>query len=98
MILVRRLLSLRARHVTRRRPRGLGRPRAPRAAAAPPHAMYAPVVARFTTYQVKADEVCAAYMRAVTELPAWAEWTAAALKETWVLPEDEPDWPTVRRM
>ncbi len=32
---------------------------------------------------------------AVMALPAWAEWTAAAVKEPWVLPEDEPDWPTV---
>jgi len=30
-------------------------------------------------------------------LPAWAEWKAEALEEPWVLPEDEPDWPTVLR-
>jgi hypothetical protein len=30
-------------------------------------------------------------------LPAWAEWKAAALREPWVLPEDEPDWPEVLR-
>jgi glutathione S-transferase len=60
--------------------------------------MYAPVVARFQTYMVKVDDVCTAYMRAVMALPAWQEWTAAALKETSVLPEDEPDWPTVHRM
>ena len=28
-------------------------------------------------------------------LPAWAEWRAAALAETWIVPEDEADWPTV---
>jgi glutathione S-transferase len=61
-------------------------------------AMYAPVVARFHTYKIKVDEVCAAYMSAVMALPAWQEWTAAALTETSVLPEDEPDWPTVHRM
>ena len=31
-------------------------------------------------------------------LPAWAEWTSAALKEPWVLPEDEVDWPQVLRV
>jgi glutathione S-transferase len=61
-------------------------------------AMYAPVVARFATYKVEVDEVSAAYMQAIVALPAWREWNEAALKETWVLPEDEPDWPTVHRM
>ena len=61
-------------------------------------AMYAPVVARFATYKVEVDGASAAYMQAVMALPAWREWNEAALKETWVLPEDEPDWPTVHRM
>jgi glutathione S-transferase len=39
-----------------------------------------------------------AYMAAVMALPAWAEWRQAALKETWVLPQDEVDWPTVHRL
>ena len=60
-------------------------------------AMYAPVVARFHTYAVEVGAASRAYMSAMTALPAWQEWTAAALKEPWVLPEDEPDWPTVRR-
>jgi hypothetical protein len=30
-------------------------------------------------------------------LPAWREWAEAARNEPWVLPEDEPDWPTVLR-
>ena len=30
-------------------------------------------------------------------LPAWAEWRAAGVREPWVLPEDEVDWPTVLR-
>lgn len=41
-------------------------------------AMYAPVVTRFDTYSVAVDTVSAAYMAAVRELPAMAEWTAAA--------------------
>jgi glutathione S-transferase len=60
-------------------------------------AMYAPVVSRFHTYGVDVSAVSRAYMEAVMALPAWAEWLAAARKEPWVLPEDEPDWPTVLR-
>jgi glutathione S-transferase len=58
-------------------------------------AMYAPVVSRLHTYDVAVDAVCRDYMNEVLALPAWSEWRAAALKETWVLPEDEVDWPVV---
>jgi glutathione S-transferase len=58
-------------------------------------AMYAPVVARFHTYDVEVDVATRGYMDAVMALPAWTEWMAAALREPWVLPEDEVDWPTV---
>jgi len=58
-------------------------------------AMYAPVVARFHTYDVEVGAAARAYMAAVMALPAWAEWAAAARKEPWVLPEDEVDWPNV---
>ena len=34
-------------------------------------------------------------MDAMMALPAWAAWRADALKETWIVPEDEVDWPTV---
>ncbi len=61
-------------------------------------AMYAPVVARLHTYGVDVSATTKAYMDAVMALPAWREWYAAALKETWVLAEDEVDWPTVRRV
>ena len=61
-------------------------------------AMYAPVVARFHTYGVDVGAGTQAYMKAVMALPAWAEWRDAALKEPWVLAEDEVDWPTVRRV
>jgi glutathione S-transferase len=60
-------------------------------------AMYAPVVSRFHTYAVEVGAASRAYMAAVMALPAWTEWTTAAVKEEWVLPEDEPDWPTVLR-
>jgi glutathione S-transferase len=58
-------------------------------------AMYAPVVSRLHTYAVAVDAGTRAYMNAVMALPAWAEWHAAAVKEPWVLAEDEVDWPTV---
>ena len=44
---------------------------------------------RFHTYAVEVGAVARAYMDAVMALPAWGEWRAAALKEPWVLPEDE---------
>jgi glutathione S-transferase len=58
-------------------------------------AMYAPVVWRFHTYAVEVGVIARAYMRAVMALPAWDEWRRAARQEPWVLPHDEPDWPTV---
>ena len=61
-------------------------------------AMYAPVVSRFHTYAVPVGAQSAAYMNTVMALPAWTEWREAALKEPWVLPHDEPDWPTVLRV
>ncbi len=60
-------------------------------------AMYAPVVSRFHTYAVEVDGVARDYMRAVMALPAFSEWRQAALREPWVLPHDEVDWPQVKR-
>ncbi|MBM3530389.1 MAG: glutathione S-transferase family protein [Alphaproteobacteria bacterium] len=60
-------------------------------------AMYAPVVSRFHTYAVDVGAESRAYMASVMGLPAWAEWRAAALREPWVLPHDEVDWPEVPR-
>jgi len=61
-------------------------------------AMYAPMVSRFHTYGIEVGAASAAYMQAVMALPAWREWYAAALKEEWLLEEDEVDWPTVLRV
>ena len=61
-------------------------------------AMYAPVVSRFHTYAVEVSPASTAYMQAVMALPAWQEWYDAALKEEWLLAEDEVDWPTVLRV
>ena len=61
-------------------------------------AMYAPVVSRFHTYDVEVDAPVCTYMDAMRALPAWQEWEAAALKEPWVLAEDEVDWPQVLKV
>jgi glutathione S-transferase len=60
-------------------------------------AMYAPVVSRLHTYGLAVGPTVRAYMEAILGLPAWHAWREAALKEPWVLPADEPDWPTVLR-
>ena len=44
-------------------------------------AMYAPVVTRFTTYDVKLDAQCAEYARRILALPEMIEWIDAARKE-----------------
>jgi glutathione S-transferase len=61
-------------------------------------AMYAPVVSRFQTYAIEVGPLAKAYIQAVASLPAWEEWRQAALKETWVLKQNEVDWPTVLRL
>jgi glutathione S-transferase len=58
-------------------------------------AMYAPVVARFHTYAIPVGSEARAYMRTMMALPAWIEWSKAARAESWIVAEDEIDWPTV---
>jgi len=60
-------------------------------------AMFAPAVARFRTYDVDVGDGARAYMATMMALPAWQRWVEAGLKETWVVPEDEVDWPKVKR-
>ena len=47
-------------------------------------AMYAPVVTRFLTYDVKLNRPCTEYTRTIMAMPEMAEWIAAARQE----PED----------
>jgi glutathione S-transferase len=61
-------------------------------------AMYAPVVSRFETYAIDVTAPVKAYMQAMIALPAWQEWRRAALRETWVIPTFEYDWPQVQRL
>jgi len=44
-------------------------------------AMYAPVVARLLTYDVRLNRECAAYCRAIMKWPAMAEWVMDAKAE-----------------
>jgi glutathione S-transferase len=44
-------------------------------------AMFAPVVTRFLTYDVKLDSDCAAYAKAIMNLPAMREWIEGARAE-----------------
>ena len=44
-------------------------------------AMYAPVVTRFVTYDVKLDRKCAAFSAEILRMPELQEWTAAAKLE-----------------
>lgn len=44
-------------------------------------AMFAPVVSRFITYDVKLDPIAQAYAEAIWKLPAMQEWVAAAQAE-----------------
>lgn len=52
-------------------------------------AMFAPVVTRLDTYQVKVDGETRGYMDAVLSSPAFIEWRSSALKEPWRLPHYE---------
>src|SRR5690349_1263670 len=61
-------------------------------------AMDAPLVARFHTYDDGFSAPARAYMAAMRALPAWREWEAAAIKERWLLAEDEVDWPQVLKI
>jgi glutathione S-transferase len=55
-------------------------------------AMYAPVCARFHTYDVKLDPHCADYVARILALPQMVEWTAAAQAEPEELQELEVEF------
>jgi len=52
-------------------------------------AIYAPVVHRFRTYDIKVGPVVQAYMETMMALPAFKEWTEAGLAETLVIEKFE---------
>ncbi len=53
-------------------------------------AFYAPVVSRFISYAVTLPAACQAYVEAVRELPAMAQWYEAALAEPMRIASSEP--------
>lgn len=54
-------------------------------------AMYAPLVTRLDTYSIPLDAETRAYVDAILSTPAFQEWRAAALKESWIVDADEVD-------
>ncbi|MGL3607493.1 glutathione S-transferase family protein [Rhizobium sp. G187] len=52
-------------------------------------AMFAPVVNRFSAYDLVSDPETLAYMATMRAHPAWQAWETAALAESWIVPEDE---------
>ena len=52
-------------------------------------AMFAPVVNRFEIYDLTHNPGSLEYMDAVKTHPAFRKWQEAALKESWIVPEDE---------
>ncbi|MBK8083418.1 MAG: glutathione S-transferase family protein [Devosia sp.] len=54
-------------------------------------AMFAPVAARIRTYGLPVTDVAAEYVEAIYALPAFQDWLAEAIKEPWVVEDDEID-------
>lgn len=52
-------------------------------------AMFAPVVNRLEIYALSDHIAVKVYSKAIKALPAWKEWQEAALKEPWIVQEDE---------
>lgn len=55
-------------------------------------AMYAPVATRIRTYALPASDTATAYVEAIYALPAFQEWLAEAIKEPWIVEDDEIDY------
>lgn len=54
-------------------------------------AMYAPVATRLRTYALPVSDTASAYIEAIYGLPAFQDWLAMALKEPWIIDDDEID-------
>jgi glutathione S-transferase len=54
-------------------------------------AMYAPIVSRFETYAIPVANDTRAYMANLTSTRSFQAWKTEALKEPWIVPEDEVD-------
>ena len=54
-------------------------------------AMYAPLATRLRTYALLVSDVAAGYVEAIYGLPAFQDWLAQALREPWIVDDDEID-------
>jgi glutathione S-transferase len=54
-------------------------------------AMFTPVASRFRTFDIKVSPVAQAYAQALLNTAAYKSWETDALKEPWIVPEDEVD-------
>jgi glutathione S-transferase len=54
-------------------------------------AMFAPVATRIRTYALPVSDVAMEYVEAIYALPAFQEWLTEAIKEPWIVEDDEID-------
>jgi glutathione S-transferase len=54
-------------------------------------AMFAPVATRLRVYDLPVSDQAGAYVEAIYSLPAFQQWLSMALKEPWVVDDDEID-------
>lgn len=54
-------------------------------------AMFAPIATRLRVYDLPVSDRARAYVEAIYSLPAFQEWLGLALKEPWVVDDDEID-------
>lgn len=54
-------------------------------------AMFAPVATRIRTYSLPVSDLLNAYVEAIYSLPAFQQWLALALREPWIVDDDEID-------
>lgn len=54
-------------------------------------AMFAPVATRIRTYALPVSDGAAGYVEAIYGLPAFQSWLALALREPWIVDDDEID-------
>jgi glutathione S-transferase len=54
-------------------------------------AMFAPVATRIRTYDLPVSDAAQEYVEAIYALPAFQEWFAEAVKEPWIVEQDEID-------
>ncbi|MDB5539185.1 MAG: hypothetical protein JWQ89_912 [Devosia sp.] len=60
-------------------------------------AMFAPVATRIRTYELPVSDLAQEYVEAIYAVPAFQQWLAEALKEPWVVEQDEIDMILAKR-